>query len=140
VYSAIRITVRIKNGSASAITALTVEPNALATNQSSTMVRVSGGTIVDVQTTTLDLSNEIAGSASNGHGEAVGVLWTRTGFSRGWVCQYFNRDTSGDTMLSSNVGGHWTDTTTPITSIRILSNVASGIGAGSEIFVEGLAP
>jgi hypothetical protein len=137
-FSAIRITIRVKNGSASAITSLTVQPNAVSTNQASSMVRVSGGTIVDVQTSALDLSNEIAGSASSGHGVAIGTLWTRTGFRRGWMCQYFNQDTSGDTMLSSNVGGQWTDTTTAITSIRILSGTASGIGAGSEIYVEGL--
>lgn len=111
---------------ANSATAAFINPNGLKTNQ-------SGASIFLDSTPGQNLQTELpfwASSATVANFAGTGQLFARTGRVRSWNFQG-EAASGGAYWLVAGVG-RWTDTAANITSLVIDTNVANGIGIGSE--------
>jgi hypothetical protein len=112
-----------------AATNVVVQPNALTTNQLTKIVFGGSSSGSDSYT---DLRIIASGSLTTGD-VAEGRFWfaAKTGAIRTGRAAW--ADTDGVNLYLHDTAEHWTDTVVNITSLKVLSSQANGIGTGSYL-------
>jgi hypothetical protein len=106
----------------------TLQPNALATNQAGRRL------LVDAAATPIALTTLVIGGGAT-IGTEVGFrlqFQSKSGHIRFFFCTS-EWVTAAAAEVMEEIAARWTATATVITSLRILSSVANGIGAGSML-------
>lgn len=124
----IEISGYLVNGTASAST-VSIQPNNVSTNQDTQEVAGAGGSSAADQVAALMICYCDASRASAFDCR----FYMKVGIPRILKGSYTYLGAANDLTGNSNYGGLWTDTTTAITSLRIHSDQAAGIAAGSVI-------
>lgn len=107
--------------------AVTVQPNAVNTNQFSTLSVATDAAVVGASVAELRLAGINGGSPS----AARMILFAQTGMRRATEGAYIAGAAIFATPIGVNFFGEWNETTTEITSLKIVSSVANGLGTGS---------
>ena len=125
--------------SAASFDGLLLRPNGISTNQGVTTL----GDVLASGADTLQSTNTATSlllAWDNGGVMGVGSLYSfecclqaATGMTRGFRGQYSSVSASNNYKGIFTVGGGWKDLSTVITSLDVVANVASSIGAGSSI-------
>jgi len=106
-----------------------LRPNGLTTNLSYQRIAGNGTSITAERGTTGEINQNYVGST----GFSVLTMFAKSGRQRRWVV-HNSIQTSGGVAEMLHVGV-WGDTSTVITSLKIVASLANGIGADSEIII-----
>lgn len=112
----------------------TIQPNSLATNQAATIDYTTNTANSRAATTDLQIVNSIDAAGANIY--FLARLSSRTGLGAGrmWSCTCRRAAGTAGSILNAVTAGQWTETSTNITSIRLMSDYntgSAGLLAGS---------
>lgn len=115
---------------AAGTSALTIQPNALATNQAGPTIYYQSVSVLGTDRTALNVCYAL-NTGNAGAGQSHVFIQSTTGKSRLMIADSVNGGSAAGTAIHELNKVLWTDTATNITSLRLHSSIASGIGVGS---------